>query len=215
MINGGKMKRKFYLWVVHGVALILSGSVAGTLSLWAAEVDHKKANAAFEHVHALAMDSEGRTLFLGAHTGLFKSEDSGRSWKKVPLPGNHASLDVMAVTPDPREPNLIYVATHEAGVLKSTDGGATWKEMNKGLGGLDVHGLALDPNTPSKLHAAVREKGEGLYRTTDGGAKWTRVDDGPQGEVKILTSVNISTGMGGIFLYAGTSTGLQRGADCF
>ena len=170
---------------------------------------------AFEHVHALAVDAAGQTLWLGAHTGLFRSEDGGRSWQMVGLPGTHSRLDVMAVTPDPKDPGLVYVGTHEAGVLKTTDGGATWTEGNAGLGGLDVHGLALDPTAPQKLHAAVREKGEGLYRTTDGGEKWVRVDDGPGGEVKVLTSVNILTGMGGIWLYAGTAEGLQRNPDCF
>lgn len=169
----------------------------------------------FEHVHALAMDTEGRTLFLGAHTGLFRSEDGGRSWRKVALPATHAHLDVMAVTTDPRDPGTIYVGSHEAGVFRSRDGGTTWSDANAGLGGFDVHGLAIDPNSPQKLHAAVREKGEGIYRTMDGGKRWTRVDDGPGGEVKILASVNIPTGMGGIFLYAGTAEGLQRNPDCF
>ena len=169
----------------------------------------------FEHVHALAMDTDGRILFLGAHTGLFRSEDGGRSWRKVALPATHTHLDVMAVAVDPRAPGTIYVGTHEAGVFKSTDRGATWQTTNTGLEGFDVHGLAIDPNEPQKLHAAVREKGEGIYRTTDGGARWTRVDDGPGGEVKVLTSVNIPTGMGGIYLYAGTAEGLQRNPDCF
>lgn len=169
----------------------------------------------FEHVHALAVDAEGRALWLGAHTGLFHSEDGGRSWRMVGLPGPHPHLDVMAVTPDPKDPERLYVATHEAGVLKTTDRGATWTQGNAGLGGLDVHGLALDPTAPQKLHAAVRETGEGLYRTTDGGEKWVRVDDGPGGEVKVLASVNILTGMGGIWLYAGTAEGLQRNPDCF
>jgi photosystem II stability/assembly factor-like uncharacterized protein len=169
----------------------------------------------FEHVHALAMDAEGRTLFVGAHTGLFRSEDGGRSWKPVGLPGNPSHFDVMAVAVDPKDSTTIYVGTHEAGVLKSTDGGQTWRATNAGLGGPDVHGLAVDPNAPRTLHAAVREKGEGIYRTTDGGDKWVRVDDGPGGEVKVLTSVNIPTGMGGIFLYAGTAEGLQRNPDCF
>jgi photosystem II stability/assembly factor-like uncharacterized protein len=160
------------------------------------------------------MDLQGQSLFLGAHTGLFRSQDGGRSWQKVALPAKHSHLDVMAVTPDPKDPKTIYVGTHEGGVFKSTDGGATWKEANNGLGGLDVHGLAIDPND-GKLHAAVRERGEGIYRTTDGGRKWIRVDDGPGGEVKVLSSVNISTGMGGIWLYAGTAEGLQRNPDCF
>lgn len=209
------MKSKFYLWILLGVVWILSGSVAGRLPLWAAQEDHKNAAGGFEHVHALAMDAQGRYLFLGAHTGLFRSEDGGRSWQKVVLPAKHSHLDVMAIAPDPRDPRTIYIGTHEAGIIKSTDGGHTWREANTGLGGLDVHGLAIDPNAPSKLHVAVREKGEGIYRTMDGGGRWTRVDDGPGGEVKVLTSVNIPTGMGGIFLYAGTAEGLQRNPDCF
>jgi photosystem II stability/assembly factor-like uncharacterized protein len=169
----------------------------------------------FEHVHSLAMDSGGQTLFLGAHTGLFRSDDRGRTWKKVPVSTKHAHLDVMDIAVDPREPKTIYMATHEAGVLKSADGGKTWKEASSGIGGPDVHGIAIDPNIPSKLHAAVRDKGEGIYRTTNEGVKWVRVDDGPEGEIKVLRSVNIPTGMGGIFLYAGTSSGLQRSPDCF
>lgn len=169
----------------------------------------------FEHVHTLAVDAEGRNLWLGAHTGLFRSEDSGKSWQPVVLPASHAHLDIMAVTPDARDPKVIYVATHEAGVFKTTDGGKTWRETNSGLGGLDVHGLAVDPREPQKLHAAVRDKGEGVYRSVDGGGKWVRVDDGPGGEVKVLASVDIPTGMGGIFLYAGTAEGLFRNPDCF
>ena len=188
---------------------------AGPLFSFAALEDPKTGGGSFEHVHALAMAADGRSLFLGAHTGLFRSEDGGRSWQKAALSAKHDHLDVMAVGPDPKDPLIIYVATHEAGVFKSSDGGTTWTETNAGLGGLDVHGLAIDPNVLSKLHAAVREKGEGIYRTTDRGGRWTRVDDGPGGEVKVLTSVNIPTGMGGIYLYAGTAEGLQRNPDCF
>lgn len=199
-----------------GVVWILCGSERfGPVSLSAGQGDRQKASTDFEHVHALAIDGEGRSLFLGVHTGLFHSKNDGRTWNKVALPTNLPRLDVMAVTPHPRDPKTIYVGAHEAGVFKSTDGGVTWRQVNTGLGGFDIHGLAIDPNVPSKLHAAVREKGDGIYRTTDGGARWTRVDDGPEGEVKVLASVNIPTGMGGIFLYAGTSTGLQRSPDCF
>jgi len=169
----------------------------------------------FEHVHALGFDAAGRVLWLGAHTGLYRSEDGGRTWAKTALPAQGHGPDVMAITTHRSDADLVYVGTHESGVLKTTDGGRTWSTVNTGLRGLDVHGLAIDPNTPAKLHALVREQGAGLYRTTDGGAKWVRVDDGPAGETKVLASVNIPTGMGGIFLYAGTGDGLQRDPDCF
>jgi photosystem II stability/assembly factor-like uncharacterized protein len=170
---------------------------------------------AVEHAHALAFDAAGQVLWLGGHAGLFRSEDAGQSWTKVGLPVKHDSVDVMAVTPDPRDASTVYIATHEAGVLKTTDGGRSWFEVNTGLRGHDVHGLAIDPNASDKLHALVRDKGEGVYRSTNGGRNWARVDDGPGGETKLLASVNLATGMGGIYLYAGTGEGLQRNPDCF
>jgi photosystem II stability/assembly factor-like uncharacterized protein len=188
---------------------------AGPRASLAAQEHGPKGGNRFEHVHALAIDGEGRSLLLAAHTGLFRSEDGGKSWRPVTLSPKHPHLDVMAIAPDPKDSRTIYVGTHEAGAFKSTDGGATWAGVNTGLAGLDVHGLAIDPTATGKLHAAVREQGEGIYRTTDGGAKWTRVDDGPGGEVKVLASVNMPTGMGGIWLYAGTAAGLQRNPDCF
>lgn len=169
----------------------------------------------FEHVHALGVTADGRQLYMGTHAGLFRSGDGGRSWQAVPLPGEPPGRDVMAITPHPEEAGTIYVATHEAGVFKTTDGGKAWRTVNAGLGGLDVHGVAVDPREPRKLHAAVRGRGEGIYRSPDGGQTWARVDDGPGGEVKVLASVNLPTGMGGIFLYAGTAGGLQRNPDCF
>lgn len=221
------MKGRSYFSILMGMVWILSVSMVQgqekprLLLSAAAQKNHqmkmndKKNAEGFQHAHALAMEGAGKALFLGTHVGLFRSDDGGRTWKNVSLSAKHSHVDVMAVTPDRKDPKTIYVATHEAGVLKSIDGGVTWKELNKGLGGLDVHALTIDPTAPAKLHAAVRDKREGIYRTTDGGAKWVRVDDGPVGEVKILASVDLPTGMGGIFLYAGTSEGLQRSPDCF
>lgn len=194
---------------------LLSSLAAIWLCVPMAALAQQEKRPAFEHIHALGFDSVGQTLFLGAHTGLFQSADRGRTWSRVSTSSKHAHLDVMDIAADPKEPKTIYIGTHEAGVLKSADGGKTWKDASRGIGGPDVHGLAIDPNKPVKLYAAVREKGEGIYRTIDQGGKWTRVDDGPRGEIKVLRSVNIPSGMGGIFLYAGTSIGLQRSPDCF
>ncbi len=169
----------------------------------------------FEHVHGLAIAADGQALWLGAHTGLYRSQDRGKTWTGVALPATHGHVDVMAIASDPRDAKVLYVATHEAGIFRTRDGDLTWTVVNGGLKGLDVHGVAVDPRDSKKVHAAVRGEGEGVYRTTDGGEKWVRVDDGPAGEVKILASVNIPTGMGGIFLYGGTAEGLLRSPECF
>ncbi|MFQ5684142.1 MAG: WD40/YVTN/BNR-like repeat-containing protein, partial [Candidatus Binatia bacterium] len=107
-----------------------------------------------------------------------------------------------------------YAGGHDLAVIKSEDGGTTWQRAGKGLPTRDIHALAIDPTRPNRLHAwAV---GKGLYRSDDGAKTWSRVDDGPENpNVTSLTSVPIATGMGGIFLYAGTAVGLFRNADCF
>lgn len=221
------MKSRSYLRILMGMLWLLNGSAVqgqekpGLLFSAATQDGHqmnmgdKTAGTGFQHVHALAVDASGKVIFLGTHVGLFRSHDGARTWQKVALSTKQSNYDVMAVTPDLRDTKTIYVATHEAGVFKSADGGLSWKEINAGIRGPDVHGLTIDPNSPSKLYAAIREKGAGIYRTNDGGVKWTRVDDGPQGEVKVLQSANLPTGMGGIFLYAGTAEGLKRSPDCF
>jgi hypothetical protein len=54
----------------------------------------------------------------------------------------------------------------------------------------------------------------GLYRSQDGGSAWHRAADGPPNpEVRTLASVNIPTGMGGIYIYAGTADGVWRNTD--
>jgi len=58
---------------------------------------------------------EGRNLLLGAHTGLFRSEDGGKSWQKVTLSAAHAHLDVMAIAPDLKDPSIIYVVRRDGG----------------------------------------------------------------------------------------------------
>ena len=161
-------------------------------------------------MRSLAVDPGGDVLFAAAESGLYQSRDRGKTMSPVALPGAQGKK-LRAVVLDWAAGGALYVATEGTGVLRSRDGGQTWKEANKGLESLQVMGLALDPRARQKLHAMTRDKG--LFRTVDGGESWERVDDGPAGTVHVLASVNISTGMGGIFLYAGTDQGLVRGPD--
>ncbi|HEX2227607.1 MAG TPA: hypothetical protein VHM64_10730, partial [Candidatus Binatia bacterium] len=74
------MKKKLVLWMLVTAVWILNSSAA---------VAQEKATPKFEHVHALVMDAEARSLLLGAHIGLFRSEDGGRRWKKVAVSEKH------------------------------------------------------------------------------------------------------------------------------
>lgn len=159
-------------------------------------------------ITSLALNPSDGTLWVGTAGGLLRSADQGRTLTPVPLPGQATGISAVAVAPRP--PGTVYVATGGAGVFRSEDGGTSWAAANTGLDGLDIRGLAVAP-IDGRLHAQVQ--GKGLFRSFDGGRSWERVDDGPKGTLYTLASVNIPTGMGGIFLYAATHQGLVRGPD--
>jgi photosystem II stability/assembly factor-like uncharacterized protein len=161
-------------------------------------------------VTSLALNPSDGTLWVGTAGGLLRSPDQGRTVASVPLPGTVQGTEITAVVVGPRPPWPVYVATGGAGIFRTEDGGKSWAAANSGLDGLDIRGLAVAPND-GRLHAQVREKG--LFRSFDGTRSWERVDNGPPGTLAALVSVNIPTGMGGIFLYAATDQGLVRGPD--
>ena len=70
------MTRIVTLIVAAGV--VVGAYAPGVASATAEETQN--ARPAFEHVHALAFDIGARTIWLGAHTGLFRSENGGLTW---------------------------------------------------------------------------------------------------------------------------------------
>lgn len=168
-------------------------------------------------VTALAVSSQDGTLWIGTTRGLWQSRDQGRTVTAVALPTKGPEPEITAVAVEVRSPWPVYVATGGEGVVKSEDGGRTWAAVNGGLAGLDIEGLALSP-TDGRLHAQVRDKG--IFVSRDGARSWKRAGGmsggfarGPEGTISTLASVNISNGMGGIFLYAATDHGLVKGPD--
>ena len=168
------------------------------------------------HLHALLISPTDNTVWIGTHHGLYRSGDEGKTWQAVKIPANLAAKDFMSFAQDPTAPRVIYVGTHNRGILKSSDGGTTWTQITA-IGNADVHALAVDnftPTQPKRWYAWIVDKG--LFRSLGDLDEWKRQDDGPENpDVRTLQSVNIPTGMGGIWLYAGTADGLSRSPDCF
>jgi photosystem II stability/assembly factor-like uncharacterized protein len=95
---------------------------------------------------------------------------------------------VNAYASDPKNPNLMYLASgrgtgletySSAGIYKTTNGGKSWQAVVSGLDDTSgvvasvVNKLWMDPNDSSTLLAATEY--DGIFRTTDGGASWTNV----------------------------------------
>ena len=161
-------------------------------------------------IRALAFDGD---VLLAAEATLNVSEDSGGTWAERATPGK-----VLAMATNPDRPGLIAAGLEKGGVALSADGGATWRIGNAGLPNGEVNALAIASRNPDLIYAAVR--GDGLYKSEDAGETWTLAMDRPwlkeaERDPLTLASVDLETGMGGIWIYAGTEMGLTRVPDCF
>ncbi|HEY4407852.1 MAG TPA: hypothetical protein VGN55_24630 [Xanthobacteraceae bacterium] len=136
-------------------------------------------------------------LWIGAiPAGLFRSEDRGESWQLVralwDVPermswfgGGYDDAGIHSVSPDPRDPQRIFVAISCGGVWESGDDGASWRLRGDGLVATymppdransleiqDPHRVArcaADPDVMWMQHH------NGVFRSVDAGAHWTQL----------------------------------------
>ena len=126
--------------------------------------------------------------------GIFKSEDSGRTWKHM---GLAATKTIHRIIIDPRNPNTIYVGAmgdpfkpdSSRGLYKTTDGGLHWKQILFSNTSSGVADLVMHESNPEKLIVALYEhhrtpyyfvsggKGSGIYITHNGGEQWEKLSD--------------------------------------
>ncbi|MBT8320711.1 MAG: glycosyl hydrolase, partial [Eudoraea sp.] len=124
--------------------------------------------------------------------GMYKSTDSGKTWRKI---GLEKTQHISRIVIHPDNPDVVYVAAQgalygpnsERGVFKSSDGGTSWEKIlfvNNLTGASE---LSMDPTAPDILYAAMWEHqrtpykvisgglGSGLYKSTDGGKNWKQI----------------------------------------
>lgn len=109
--------------------------------------------------------------------GMYKSTDSGESWKSINNGLNMPMMNIHCVVVHPTNPDIVYIGTWKDGVFKTNDGGSSWIMKNNGLGGAEVRSLAIDPYHPETLYAGLGE-GLGIFKSTNGGELWSEVNHG-------------------------------------
>ena len=133
--------------------------------------------------------SDPDVIYIGAAAGgIWKSENSGHTWKPIFENERAASIGSIAIYQD--NPSIIYVGTGEGnprnsqnsgrGMYKTMDGGKTWMHL-----GLDdtrqIHRVIIHPNNPDVVWAGVSgatwgdSQDRGVYKTMDGGKTWSKV----------------------------------------
>ena len=114
----------------------------------------------------------------GPESGIYKSEDAGKSWKKINrgLPGGDKGRIGLALSP--ADPTLIYAIVeaqgNQGGFYCSKNGGASWeKRSGYHSSGNYYQEIMCDPVDPDRVYSMDTF----LQVTDDGGRTWTALGD--------------------------------------
>jgi photosystem II stability/assembly factor-like uncharacterized protein len=131
-----------------------------------------------------------RQVFVGVSTGLFRSQNRGRSWQPIELPGGYDAVLSLALSPAFGQDGLGFTGTESSGLLRTEDGGSTWKSCTHELPEGAINRIALDPDYPARpaLVALVEDQ---LFISRDQGSHWDawRIPGLPQDfEITVFTA---------------------------
>jgi photosystem II stability/assembly factor-like uncharacterized protein len=144
--------------------------------------------------------ADRQTVYAGTGpTGVYRSDDGGDHWKKLPDPGLpdrvHMTFPcrVMRLDIDAARPDDVYACIEANGAMRSRDRGESWEDCTVDLlrfaeqekyksrivsqteveGMLDGHALACSAAAPGTVFLANRM---GIFRSDDGGAQWQDIE---------------------------------------
>lgn len=146
--------------------------------------------------------SRGEVVYAGApgsawgpgpDRGVYRTADSGKSWKKVLFVND--SVGCADLVMDPRNPDKLFAAMWQygrkpwffesggpgSGLYMTLDSGQNWRKLGKesGLpeGPFGRIGVAIAPGNSRVVYAVIEAKKTALYRSNDGGFSWSMVND--------------------------------------
>ena len=134
----------------------------------------------------------GHTWGPNSERGVFKSENGGKSWRRVLFQNDTTGAVDLAM--DDNDPSTLYAGFWHhyrkpwklvsggtgGGLFKSTDAGETWKDItrNPGLpaGIIGKVAVTISPVNSKRVWAQIEADSGGVFRSDDAGATWTKVN---------------------------------------
>ncbi len=128
-----------------------------------------------------------------AERGIFRSNDGGKSWKKILYKDD--KVGAVDLSMDPHNPNILYAALWDvyrtpwllndggpgSGLYKTTDGGDHWTEITRSpglpLGVLGKIGVDVSGADSKHVYAIVEADDGGVFSSDDSGATWKKVSE--------------------------------------
>ena len=145
------------------------------------------------------------TVFAGTGSGLFISQNSGKSWQELPLPTGYVPVLSLAVSPTYAQDGTMLAGTEADGLYISDDRGQTWQRLGENLIGGVINQVALSPGFPAQGEILITHENS-VLRSTDGGKTWSVL---LEGEITALAALWDEAGKGTIWV--GLVDGTVRG----
>lgn len=163
----------------------------------------KKISSLEGEVFCAALSPDGSTLYAGGsdgkgydlNTALYQSVNNGQSWKKLSIPSDNYSVNVVCI--DPNTPAYVYAGLSYGGVIRSSDSGATWLNSTTNT---DVKALVMDPKD---LNVLIAGGDAGIICSADRGESWVEANKGM--DITSITCFAVNPKKN--FIYAGTQGG--------
>jgi photosystem II stability/assembly factor-like uncharacterized protein len=152
--------------------------------------------------------SNPKVIVAGTLNGIFRSQDSGKSWNLISPPESNEIHNFQSVAIAPDNPEVIYGGTRHL-PWRTLDGGANWSNIKTGIiDDSDVFSIIVDPQNPQVVYASACS---GIYKSEDGAERFRKVQGIPSTarRTRVLKQdpehLNI--------VFAGTTEGLWRTND--